>query len=191
MNKLFFATSNKDKLAEAREILSDIEIESVDFKIDEVQSLDSIEVATKKAKSYFEQIKQPLFVDDNALIFDVLNKLPGPYIGDFSKALGNEGLIKLLENHENRKALVKVAIVYIDENGMDHSFTGESLGQITTEPRGTNGFGWDPIFIPDGYSKTYAEMTTQEKNECSMRRKALDLFKAFILSSKANNSSSD
>lgn len=178
--KIYFATSNKDKLAEAREILNDIEIESVDLKIDEVQSLDSVEIATKKARAYYEKIQQPLFVDDNALIFEALNKLPGPYIGDFSKSLENEGLIKLLANTENKRATAKVVIVYIDEIAQEHVFVGEANGTIVNEPRGANGLGWDPIFMPDGYSKTYAEMTMEEKNDCSMRRAALNKFMEYL-----------
>ena len=181
MNKILFATSNLNKLNEAREILQGIKIEGVDLKIDEIQSLDSVEVATKKARGYYEQLKKPLFVDDNALVFEELgNKLPGAYIGDFSKALNNEGLIDLIKDKKNRNALARVVIVFIDQNGLDHSFVGEVKGTITNKPRGENGFGWDSIFIPSGFNKTYAEMTEEEKNSVSMRKIALHKFKEWL-----------
>ena len=181
MNKILFATSNLNKLSEAREILKGIEIEGVDLKIDEVQSLDSVEVASKKARGYYEQLKTPLFVDDNALVFEALgNMLPGAYIADFSKALNNDGLIDLIRDKENRNAVARVVIVFIDEDGIDHSFTGEVKGTITNETRGENGFGWDAIFIPSGSKKTYAEMSEDEKNSISMRKIALNKFKEWL-----------
>jgi inosine/xanthosine triphosphate pyrophosphatase family protein len=92
MNKLFFSTTNLGKLKEAKDILK-IDIEGISLEIDEIQSLDPVQIATKKALGYYSHIKQPLFVDDAALTFNALKQLPGPYMGDFIKALGVEGLL--------------------------------------------------------------------------------------------------
>lgn len=177
--KLIFATSNEGKLREAKEIL-DVEVEGTTLEIDEVQSLDNVVVATKKAKLYFDEVKKPLFVDDNGLFFEALNGLPGPYIGDFLKAIDVAGLLNLIKDNSNRKAKAVVVIAYIDEFKKVHTFEGVVNGIISNEPRGTNGFGWDSIFIPEGTKKTFAEMTSEEKNDISMRKLALHKFREWL-----------
>jgi len=181
INKVYFGSTNLSKLNEARDILK-LDIEQIELQVDEIQSLNPIEVASKKAWSYYEKFKEPLFVDDNSLVFNALNKLPGPYIGDFSKALNNKGLINLLSDTSNKNAKSEVVIAYIDQHSLLHIFSGSIDGVITSEPRGKNGFGWDAIFIPDGYTTTFAEMTNEEKNRISSRRLALDNFKQFLFS---------
>jgi XTP/dITP diphosphohydrolase len=177
--KLYFATTNEGKLKEAKEILG-VEIEGTPLQIDEVQSLNFEEVASKKAMAYFERLNLPVFVDDASLAFNALNGLPGTYMGDFLKAVGNEGLIEFLANKSDRSAVARSTISYVNEKGEVQTFVGEIEGEITTEPRGTNGFGWDPIFIPKGFDKTFAEMSAEEKNQCSMRMIALIKFKEWL-----------
>ncbi len=179
MYKLFFGTTNESKLKEARDILK-TDIEGISLSIDEVQSLDPIEVVTKKGLAYYSQIKHPLFVDDTSLIFNGLKQLPGTLIDYFFKSLNNEGLIKLLENSSDRSAIAQVSIAYIDEYELVHIFEGKIEGEISIELRGTNGFGWDPIFIPKGFNKTFAEMTDEEKASCSMRKIAFEQFADFL-----------
>ena len=173
MNKLIFATSNKNKLAEAQQILG-IELEGTSLDIPEIQSLDHHEVAKQKALDYFNQLNKPLFIEDTSLSFTALNGLPGSYINDFSKALGNQGLIDLLANKTDRSAIARVTIALIKATDDIQLFDGEIKGTITMFPQGENGFGWDPIFIPNGFDKTFAQMTDEEKNNCSMRRLALE-----------------
>lgn len=180
INSLIFATGNKDKLREAGEILK-IPLKGTSLEIEEVQSLDLVKVATLKAKEYYKLLKKPLFVEDGSLSFEALNGLPGTYINDVHKAIGNEGLVKLISG-KNRKAEAKVAIVYIDKNAKGHTFIGKIEGSISNKPKGENGFGWDAIFIPKGGTKTFAEMTLQEKNKYSMRKKALLSFSEWLSS---------
>lgn len=177
-NKIVFATTNPGKIAEAIEILK-IEIVPSGLEIPEIQSMDIKKVALQKSADYFNQLKTPLLIEDVSLSFDALNGLPGPYINDFSKALGNAGLIKLM-NKNNRSATAITTLVYCDQDGNPHVFQGTIKGTISTEERGTNGFGWDPIFIPNGFKKTFAEMTELEKNSLSMRKIALQKFKDWL-----------
>ena len=108
-----------------------------------------------------------------------MNGLPGALVSWFLDTLKPEGILKLLENQHNRKASVFTCIAYADKTGA-FAFTGIINGEISSSLRGENGFGYDPIFIPEGHNKTYAEMTSDEKNQISMRKLALLKFKEFI-----------
>lgn len=183
MNKLIFATGNKGKLEEAKIILG-IDVVGTNLEIDEIQSLDSVEVAVKKAKEYYKKLKKPIFVEDFSFNFKSLNGLPGVYIDSFLKALGNDGIISLLKNKKDRTAVAQATVVYIDKKGKEHIFIGKVNGKIALKQKGKNGFGWDPIFIPDGSKKTFAEMELKEKNKYSMRKKALMKFKNWLSKKK-------
>lgn len=182
-NKLYFATTNENKIAEATKILG-VEIEGSGLAIDEIQSLDPIEVAHKKAQAYYDVLKKPIFVEDSTLTFEALKGLPGTYINDFLKALDNEGLCKLIKNESNRKATAGVTLVLIDESGQWHEFTGETKGEIAQEPLGDNGFGWDAIFVPEGDTRTFAQMTQDEKLQYSMRARAFEKMKIWLENNK-------
>lgn len=175
---LYFATTNQNKLTEAREILG-VEVTGTPLEIPEIQSLDPHIVATQKAQDYFEELKHPLFIEDVSLSFTALNDLPGTYINDFSKALGNQGLCDLLTNQVDRSAVARTTLVYINSTGLQE-FTGEVRGTISPAPQGDTTFGWDPIFIPEGHTKTFAQMDPSEKNQISMRRLALEKLKDFL-----------
>ncbi len=181
IKRVTFATTNKGKLEEARSILG-MEVDGTPLEIDEIQSLDPVRVAVEKAKVYFKELQKPLFVEDTSLSFNGLNGLPGTYISDFSKMIGNEGLVKLI--NENRKATAQVTVVYVDEAGKEHVFEGKIDGTISNEPKGENGFGWDQIFIPDGEERTFGEMSLEEKNKYSMRAIALRSFSNWLSSQK-------
>lgn len=181
MVKLIFATNNPNKLKEAQQILG-VDLDGTTLDIPEIQSLDHHQVAKQKALDYFHQLNRPLFVEDTSLSFNALNNLPGTYINDFSKSIGNQGLIDLLANKTDRSAVARVTIALIKATDDIQLFDGEIQGTVTMFPQGENGFGWDPIFIPDGFNKTFAQMTDQEKNSCSMRKLAFQkLTKANLL----------
>ncbi len=163
ISQIYFGTTNAGKLKEASNILG-IEVLGCGLDIEEIQSLDPIKVAVQKARDYYAKLQKPVLVEDVSLSFLALNGIPGPYINDFLKALGNQGLIDLLADKSDRRAIAQTTLVY-DE----HVFIGKIEGTIAPELAGDNGFGWDPIFIPDGYDKTYAEMKDDGKNQCSMR----------------------
>lgn len=181
MKKIYFATTNKGKLNEASSILG-IEMEATPYEVDEIQSLDPIKVATTKVRSYYKKLKSPLLVEDISLTFSALRRLPGTYIDDFMESLGNKGLINLLKSHQNKNAVAQTTIVFVDEEGKEQVFIGKVYGTISEKPRGKKGFGWDPIFIPKGFKKTFAEMSMEEKNKISMRATALKKFKKWLIS---------
>jgi non-canonical purine NTP pyrophosphatase (RdgB/HAM1 family) len=118
-----------------------------------------------------------LIVEDTSLYIEDLKSLPGPLIKWFLKTLGEEGIFNLLK--DNYKAEAKTIIGYAKNKDDIYFFEGSIKGSIVS-PRGSNGFGWDKIFQPDGYDKTFAEMTKEEKSEISMRSIATLKLKEFL-----------
>ena len=120
-----------------------------------------------------------IIVEDNGLYIESLNGLPGPLIKWFMKSLDNDGLYKITESFDNKKAEAKVIIGVSFEDGKVDFFDGSIEGTIVS-PRGENGFGWDKIFMPNGFDKTFAEMKPEEKNEISMRKVAFQKLKDYL-----------
>lgn len=175
-----FVTSNQAKVAEAESILG-FPLKVLNLEFPEIQG-DLEEIAIQKAKDAFGRVRSPVIVDDVALGIKAWGgEFPGPYIKWVLKASsGNaELLLRLMQNERDRSAVARLAIVYYDGE-KPHVFVGETEGEIAHEMRGENGFGWDPVFIPNGSSKTYAEMTADEKKEISHRRRGLDKLKEFL-----------
>ncbi len=179
---VFFATANFHKFNEARCILSQYGITVAMLKIKgvEIQSENLIEIAQAAAENASRQFCLPIFVEDAGLFTETLNGFPGPYAAYVYKTIGNAGVLKLMENAANRRAKFKSAIAYCDQEHPEPTvFEGESDGKITlTERRekGKSGFGFDPIFQPNGSGKSFAEMTMEEKNMFSHRADALRKF---------------
>lgn len=178
MNTIYFATGNKGKILEAQAIL-DIPLEIASLDLDEVQSMDIEYVARKKAEAAFAILGKPVIIDDVGVYIEAWDGLPGPFAKYFLDAWGNKKILELLKDESNRNVIVKSALGYHDGKNV-HVFVGEVKGKLALEERGTEGFGFDPIVIPDGYTQTYAEMGLKGKNELSHRKKALDLFKNFL-----------
>lgn len=176
--EILLITGNKNKAEEVRAITG-LNVQAKKLEILEIQALEVEEVAKAKALSAFQITGCPVIVDDTGMSIDALNGLPGALVSWFLDTLRPEGILKLMTGEENRKASVSTCIAYADQSGV-FTFTGTIQGKIPESLRGENGFGYDPIFIPDGYDKTYAEMTGEEKNEISMRKIALLKFKEFM-----------
>ena len=136
-------------------------------------------VATEKAKAAYAILGTPVLVEDTALTFAALGKLPGTFVKWFFESIGNEGLAKLLNGYDNRNATAETCFALCDETGV-HLFRNWICGTVSYEPKGEEGYGWNPIFIPDGASKTYAEMSTEEQNKHSMRRLAIEKLQVFL-----------
>lgn len=178
MKTITFITGNAGKA----KYLSDyfhLPIEHKKLDLTEIQSLDLFEVVEDKVRRAYEIVKAPVLVEDVSLTFLSMNSLPGPLIKWFYESLGNDGLSKLLNMYESRDALAEVIFAFCDEHGVK-VFSGKMEGSIAHEPCGDAGFGWDPIFIPKGYSKTWAEMNDNEKHETSMRKIALEKLLMFL-----------
>lgn len=167
----FFATTNKNKLREVNEILGE-ELEQIELDLTEPQGLDVEEVIRIKVKDAFTKAGKPVLVEDTSLSINTWNGLPGALIRWFLSSVGNEGILKMLGSEINRGATAKTAVGFYDGSEY-HVYTGEVKGLIPTELQGQSGFGWDPIFIPDGHDKSFAQMAAEEKNSVSMRRLAL------------------
>jgi XTP/dITP diphosphohydrolase len=178
---IFFATNNVNKFNEARSILSryEIAVGMLRVKALEIQSASLSEIAQASAIDAFTRCHLPLIVEDAGLFVNALKGFPGPYAAYAYKTIGNAGLLKLMENVEDRKATFQSVIAYYDGHAAPVCFEGEAAGKITTEERrgnGKSGFGFDPIFQPAGSAKTFAEMTVEEKNGFSHRAKAVRNF---------------
>ncbi len=179
--KIVFVTGNKFKAKETEEILK-IKIQISDVELDEIQDLDLEKVALHKLNQAFKLIKKPVMIDDVSFEIEAWNNFPGPLIKWILKAgKGPSLILKLLEGEKNRKAVARLAIGFHDGE-KPHIFFGESKGTIAHEIRGDNGFGWDRVFIPEGYSETFAEMNPNLKNSISHRGNALGKFKDFLKS---------
>jgi len=192
MKKIIFASKNEGKVAEVRKILSELKIQivslsDVDFigEIDEVG--DSFEENAKiKAVEVFNKYKLPTIADDSGLVIEQLNGEPGIFSARYAginadDKANNDKLLKNLNNkpEPHRAKFVCSAVYYSGEE--IYTALGEVHGKIIGKARGTNGFGYDPLFIPDGYSKTTAELDPDVKNIISHRFKAFDQIKKYLL----------
>jgi XTP/dITP diphosphohydrolase len=180
---VFFATGNVNKFNEARRILGSysIAVGMLKLKGDEIQSDSLQEIAENSVQYAYRESGMPIFVEDAGLFIDSLSGFPGPYAAYVYKTIHNSGILKLMEEVKNRGATFRSVISYCDDKTVCQplSFQGESKGEITTTERkaqGKSGFGFDPIFQPAGSSKTFAEMTIQEKNSYSHRADAIRKF---------------
>ena len=180
--EILLITGNSKKAEEVRAITG-LNVQAKKLEILEIQALEVEEVAKAKALSAFLITNCPVIVDDTGMSIDALNGLPGALVSWFLDTLRPEGILKLMAREENRKASVSTCIAYADQSGV-FAFTGTIQGKISESLKGENGFGYDPIFIPDGHDKTYAEMTAEEKNEISMRKIALLKFREFMAEKK-------
>jgi len=171
-HELFFASSNQHKFQEAKKILTyfEVNLKFFDTSLQEIQSDSIKEISQHKAKHAFEQLKKPVIVEDDSLEIDSLNGFPGSYSSYVFKTIGNEGILNLVK--KNRDANFHSTITFCNENILK-SFDGVVTGSISETMKG-DGWGYDPIFIPQNNSKTFAEMTN--KNELSHRFKSLENF---------------
>ena len=173
---LYFITGNKNKLAEVQSILGNVE--ALDIDLLEVQSLDAHEIIKAKLEEAKKHQAGEFIVEDTSLYFEGLNGLPGPLIKWFMKTIGNDGLYKISEAFDNLNAEAKTIIGYSNAQGKISFHEGTIKGSIVA-PRG-EGFGWDPIFQPEGHSKTFGEFSPEEKNTFSMRRIAVEKLRSYL-----------
>lgn len=169
---LTFVTSSANKLAEVERILGRSLVQA-SLPLEEIQAIDLATVVRHKAHQAYTRLGQPVLVEDTGLAFTAWNGLPGALIKWFLAALGPNGICQLLRGETNRAATATTFFCY--DNGSEYRvFAGTVSGIIPEAPRGSNGFGWDAIFQPLGSERTFAEMTPEEKDRFSMRRKALE-----------------
>ncbi|MBX4190611.1 non-canonical purine NTP pyrophosphatase [Candidatus Saccharibacteria bacterium] len=167
MAKVTFITGNPHKARVLEEYLG-YSVEHKKVELDEIQSLELKEIIEHKVKQAYQILKTPVLVEDVGLVIEPMDKLPGPFIKWFIETLELNGICDLVNHYDNRSAKAQVAFGYFDGN-LIKIFQGEVKGKIAESPRGNDSFGWNPIFIPNGASKTYAEMDGDETLRFSLR----------------------
>lgn len=185
MRKLVLSTSNKNKVNEIREILKELPVEIPSKEeaglgsLEVVEDGDTLELnSLKKARALKELTPYMVMADDSGLFVDALDGEPGVYSSryggeDGNDKLNNETLLRNLKS-KDRAAAFRSVIALIDENGNEYVMEGVCRGRLLEEEKGSNGFGYDPLFVPEGYDKSFAEMPYEVKNSISHRRKAID-----------------
>eukprot|EP01025_Chloroclados_australasicus_P022392 TRINITY_DN2310_c0_g1_i1.p1 TRINITY_DN2310_c0_g1~~TRINITY_DN2310_c0_g1_i1.p1 ORF type:complete len:245 (-),score=26.16 TRINITY_DN2310_c0_g1_i1:385-1119(-) len=190
-NQIVFVTGNKNKLLEVQAILKKEEgketangtlsVEIVAQKVDlpELQG-EPDDIAKEKAKIAADKIKGPVLVEDTCLCFNALKGLPGPYVKWFLDKTGLEGLEKLIWGFDDKSAYALCTFAYCEGPGKEpRVFKGTTDGKIVSA-RGPTDFGWDPIFEPEGFDQTFAEMDKETKNKISHRFRALEEVRKFL-----------
>ena len=193
--ELVFVTANTHKAAEVQKVVSKaikiVSLKDILCNDDIEETADTFQDnALLKAKHVYNKYNKNCFADDSGLEVEALNNEPGVfsarYAGVPKSDEKNTGkLLKNLEGIENRKARFRTVIALILD-GKEYLFEGIIEGTIAQQPIGTNGFGYDPVFIPAGYTKTFAQMTAEEKNQISHRAIAVSKMNEFL---KAQNKS--
>lgn len=187
--KLIFASNNKHKVREISHILDNkitlMSLAETGIHEDIPEDEPFIEGnALFKARYVYNKTRQNVFADDTGLEIEALNGMPGVHSARFAGESKDSSaniakVLKLLEGEENRRARFRTVIALIFE-GKEYLFEGIVPGTITDEKRGEEGFGYDPVFIPDGKEQTFAQMALAEKNEISHRAIALKKLKIFL-----------
>ncbi len=192
MKNLVIASNNEGKVREITEILSDLNLNLKSFKdypeipeiIEDGKTFE--ENALKKARKAFSILQTPVLSDDSGLEVYALNMQPGVYSARFAGEpkdyqKNNQKLLRYLENYhdDERKARFRCVVVFKTFES-EHIVEGFCTGRIITELRGSGGFGYDPLFIPEGYQQTFAELPPEVKNSISHRGRAFSLIKPII-----------
>ncbi len=171
-----FVTGNRHKYEEAKKLLSDIEMRHIPYPEIQADSLE--EVAEYGIEFLRKKLDCNFFLEDSGLFISHLNGFPGVYSAYVFKTIGNDGILKLMKDAEDREARFESVIAYYD--GEIHLFKGVCKGMIAENATGKKGFGYDPIFIPEGEERTFAEMESEEKNEYSHRGMAMKKFISYL-----------
>ena len=181
--ELVFATNNAHKLGEVSAMLPPgirlLSLEEIGFRDEIPETGHTLEAnAEIKARTIFEFAGRPVIADDTGLFVHALNGDPGVYSARYAGEQADFAancalLLKNLEGKTERKAEFVTVVCLVDSHGRAHFFRGEVAGSIATEMLGEKGFGYDPLFLPDGGTKSYAQMPAEEKNAMSHRRLAV------------------
>ncbi|HET7272713.1 MAG TPA: non-canonical purine NTP pyrophosphatase [Rubrobacter sp.] len=171
--KAIFVTTNEHKRREVQEILG-VELERADLDLPEIQAIDPAEVATEKARAAREVLGKPglpVLVEDSGLMVDAWDGFPGALTKWLMQSVGNDGMLRMLGSDDDRSARAVCVVALVEADGTVRTFRGEVRGILAPEPRGEGGFGYDPVFVPEWSSLTYAEMG-EGKNTDSHRARA-------------------
>lgn len=180
MLEIRFLSGNKFKIEEASQILerAGVSVVPVNAKVEELQTEDTSRLVKDKAIKAFEKIGRPLFVEHTGLYIDYMNGLPGGLTQIFWDTLQADKFTQLFGKEGENTLVAKTVIGFVDGKRF-HLFEGSVKGNVPPKPIGNRDFQWDCVFVPEGETKTFAELG-ERKNEISMRKKALDQFASFL-----------
>ena len=186
LSELSFATSNENKIQEAERILSNLGVQINFFKttLEEIQSDNLSDIAQQKAINAYDRIQKPVIIEDDGLFINSLDGFPGPYSSYAYDTIGNKGIMNLLGNSKVRDAKFVSIIAYCDESFYPKLFESSIPGKISSVIE-EGGWGYDPIFIPAGESKTYANVS--DKDKFSHRAASLKKFSNWFLDMQKDN----
>lgn len=176
---VYFATSNRSKYAEAVLLARrfGVQLEHLNIAKQEIQADKLTEIASHASLQAALSKRRSVVSEDAGFFVDALGGFPGPYSAYVFRKIGAAGVLKLMQDATDREASFMAAVAYCEPGERPRCFTGVVKGTVSGHPRGTRGFGFDPIFIPfAGDGRTFAEMTTEEKNSLSHRAKAFAKF---------------
>jgi XTP/dITP diphosphohydrolase len=194
--KIIFATNNQHKLKEIQELLGDnfmlVSLADIGFSGEIPENQNTLEGnALEKARYIYDLYHLPCFADDTGLEVEALNGQPGVRSARYAGTLIDFGTEKIrteanikkllsnLKDYKNKNARFRTVIAYLDGKS-EFFFEGIVNGEIIKEKKGTDGFGYDPVFVPDGFTLTFAEMPLDEKNKISHRSRAFAKFVHFL-----------
>lgn len=181
MKQFTFVTGNEKKATYLSTLLG-LPVKRHNVELDELQTTDIDKLVSHKAKQAYEILQTPVLVEDQGLSFTALGGLPGPFIKFFVEESGQEALCRMLDGFSDRSAFAACVFGYYDGKKL-HLFKSKLKGMIADSPRGSTGFGWDPIFIPEGYDRTRAELTEAEDHEVYLKVKPIEQVRAFLAAS--------
>ena len=176
--RLHFVTSNENKRRELETLLGE-PLGQESFELLELQTSVLEDITRHKLHAAFEHLQKPVVVEDTSLYFLAWNELPGPLVKWFLKNLGPDGMVQALKPFRDFRAKAVCCLGYTENGEVMHLFRGKVAGKIVPA-RGSREFGWDPIFQPEGLSKTFGELTGDEKATVSMRAQAARQFRKFL-----------
>jgi XTP/dITP diphosphohydrolase len=188
---LVLATRNPHKVAEIRDLLTDSPVQllpadALDAPPEVEEDASTLQGnARKKAMALHRHTGQPALADDTGLEVDALQGAPGVHTARFAgpdatPSDNNEKLLRALREADTRRARFRTVVAFVADGDDTHYFEGVCEGSIADAPRGEQGFGYDPLFVPDGEQRTFAEMSAAQKNAISHRKRALHRFATFL-----------
>ncbi len=181
--KITFITGNQNKADYLAKYLG-FPVEHTKLDLDEIQSLDLKEIVEHKVRQAYEKVNSPVIVEDVSLEFEALGGLPGPFIKFFVEKVPFETICSIVDG-KSRKAIAKCVFGYYDGQTLQ-LFEGNLGGEVAKTPAGDGGYGWDKIFIPDGYKVTRAELDEEDDQKTYLQIKPFAQLKEFLLEHSEN-----
>jgi len=180
MANVTFITGNQNKADYLSKYLGH-PVDHVKFNLDEIQSTDLNEIVEHKVRQAYELLEKPVIVEDVSLEFVALNGLPGPFIKFFVEKVPLEVICSMIANGLSRKATARCVFGYFDGKELK-LFEGHLDGKISEKPSGDNGYGWDKIFIPEGYKVTRASLNEEDDQKTYLKIKPFAELKTYLKS---------